>query len=424
MGERIWISISRWVLCLVGVLVLAVVLPRMFDMAFKKSSPSSFVLYSPVTEGFLFSGNSPEGEFRYRDEAGNLYDRKTYMSLTPLFWYRDLFAWKIMPETLGGVPITREAVEAGAQFFRYRPGDMQREGIALWPLLESASEFSDLRLPETLFWNKGRLIFENGLTRRRDATFTEAVETSLSDAGFVFPVAAVWGNPTTKKPHDDGWFLLDAEGRLFHLKQEKGLPICRNTGLAPPSGIRHVAVTEDARKEFFGYLITGDGGFHVLMQENYALVRLDLEDFDPDTMGLLFMADLLGRTLVYGDGEGFYALRLDREYRPLHRYTEARFPAFSQGTAVARAILFPFTLKTRASYTKAADFALVPSGLLSLVGILFAFLSFVLIRKKMEKPLCPGIREGVVLLLGGLYGLLVLCVEDGWFRGEKGQSRS
>lgn len=415
MGEKIWIGISRWVLCLAGVLVLAVVLPRMFDMAFKGGSSQPFVLYSPVTEGFLFSEVGPEGELRYRDEAGKFYDRKTHMGLTPLFWYRDLFAWKTMPETLGGLPVTRGAVEAGAQFFRYRPADLKGGGISLWPLFESASEFSDLRLPETLFWNGGGLIFENGLTRSRDAAFTKAVETCLSDAGFVFPVAAAWGNPTTKKPHDDGWFLLDAEGRLFHLKQEKGLPLCRNTGLAPPSGIRQMAVTEDPRREFYGYLITGDGGFHLLMQETYGLVTLDLEGFEPDTMGLLFMADMLGRTLTYGNSQHFHVLRTDLNYRPLQRYTEACPPALSGKAEALKSVFFPFTVKTRAAYGKGADLALEFSGGLAFVGVILSMAFFCLIRKKKQGVLKLNGMEGL-LLCCGIYGLLMLLFEEEWGR--------
>ena len=60
------------------------------------------------------------------------------------------------------------------------------------------------------------------------------------------------------KPHDDGYFLLDSKGDLFHLKQVKGAPVCRDTGIHPAGGIRYLAVTEDPRTEFYGYFITAD----------------------------------------------------------------------------------------------------------------------------------------------------------------------
>ncbi|TWI73224.1 uncharacterized protein DUF4857 [Desulfobotulus alkaliphilus] len=409
--ESFFKKISGWVLCLSAVLVMAVVLPRMFDLAFRQGAPTPFILYSPVKDLFFLSGSTPDGQRVYRDETGRQYDRMEFMMATPLFWYRNVFAWNSMPETIQGVLITREAVEEGYQVFRYRPQDLKEPPVPLWPLLESASEFSDLRLPETMFWKDGGLVFENGLTRKKDLEMTEKVNNALSEAGFSFPVKALWGNSTTRKPHDDGYFIRDAEGSLFHLRQVRGEPVCMDTGIRGIGEIRHLAVTEDRRREFYGYLVTDDGRFHLLMQENYRVESLDLKDFDPETMGLIFMADLLGRTVVYGDEEKIYALRLGLDYHPVHSYEEERIQGLSSGASRVRSMLFPFVVQTRAEYGRGADLRLDFSDHTSFAGILFFLVLFMVIRKWWKGTFFFRLHEAALLFLFGIYGFFVLLVQ-------------
>ncbi|MCW7753782.1 DUF4857 domain-containing protein [Desulfobotulus sp. H1] len=404
-------TLSRWVLCLSALLVMASVLPRMFDLAFRQATPVPFVLFSPVDNLFFMSGTLADGQRIYRDETGREYDRKTFMAKTPLFWFRDVFAWGMMPRLIEDVPITRKTVEEGSQIFRYRPGDLPSVSIPLWPLLESASDFSNLRLPETMFWNDGALVFENGITRKRDESMTRKVGQSLSDAGFSFPVQAVWGNPTTRKSHDDGYFLKDGKGRLFHLQQIKGEPVCLDTGVSGIGAIRYLVVSEDERRELYGYFITDDGRFHLLMQEDYRVISPDLMSFDPETMGLLFMADMLGRTVVYGNAEQWYALRLSLDYDILHSYGEKVAPALSPSIRFFKTTLFPFIFQTKAEYGKGAALSIQFSGLAAMYGTLFFSSLFLAIRKRVTGSFRVRLYEAVLLLSCGLYGFVVLFME-------------
>ncbi|TYT74402.1 DUF4857 domain-containing protein [Desulfobotulus mexicanus] len=409
--ENVLKTISGWVLCLSAVLVMAVVLPRMFDLAFRQGTQTPFIVYSSVKDLFFMSGSTAEGQRVYRDETGRVYDRKSYMMATPLFWYRNVSAWGGMPEKIQGIRLTREAVEEGYQLFRYRPGDLKQAPVPLWPLLESASVFSDLRLPDTMFWNDGALIFENGLTRKKDQELTGKVNQALSEAGFSFPVKAVWGNPTTRKPHDDGYFIKDAKGGLFHLRQVRGGPVCMDTGITGIGDIRLVTVTEDRRREFYGYIITDDGKFHLLMQNNYRVLSPDLKNFDPETMGLIFMADLLGRTLVYGDTEKIHALRLGLDYHPIHSYEEERIQGLSSGASMVRSMLFPFVVQTRAEYGRGADLRLDFSDHTSFAGILFFLVLFMVIRKWRKGTFFFRLHEAALLFLFGVYGYFVLLAQ-------------
>ena len=57
----------------------------------------------------------------------------------------------------------------------------------------------------------------------------------LVQKGFAFPACYASGNPTTRKDYDEGYLVLDANHKLFHLKCTKGRPYvqlpevsCRN----------------------------------------------------------------------------------------------------------------------------------------------------------------------------------------------------
>lgn len=49
----------------------------------------------------------------------------------------------------------------------------------------------------------------------------------MTKKNFRFPAIEIVGNPTVKKEYDEGYLLLDADRRLFHLKQVKGRPYVR-----------------------------------------------------------------------------------------------------------------------------------------------------------------------------------------------------
>ena len=191
--------LSSAVLILAGILVMAAVLPRLFDFTFKDGISSPFVLYSTLSREFYIAENRAGTPPRYQSASGVRVDKKTYELRTPLFWYRDVYRWGGMPGKIDGEAITREKIERNRQMFRFRPGDMKNAGIGLWPLFESASDFSDLAIPETMFHAQGTLVFVDGQTRRPDADMTDRVAAAMKRAGFRYPVDTVWGNATTRK---------------------------------------------------------------------------------------------------------------------------------------------------------------------------------------------------------------------------------
>lgn len=67
----------------------------------------------------------------------------------------------------------------------------------------------------------------NRVNEEKSERFTQV----LSEKGFESPVRYVAGNPTTRKEYDEGYLLIDAGYRVFHVKRLRDRPFVRNTGL-------------------------------------------------------------------------------------------------------------------------------------------------------------------------------------------------
>lgn len=70
----------------------------------------------------------------------------------------------------------------------------------------------------------------------------------MAKKDFHFPAIEIVGNPTVKKEYDEGYLLLDADRRLFHLKQVKGRPYVRAIPLPEGLTLEHLYLTEFRNK--------------------------------------------------------------------------------------------------------------------------------------------------------------------------------
>ncbi len=62
---------------------------------------------------------------------------------------------------------------------------------------------------------------------------------AMAKKDFHFPAIEIVGNPTVKKKeYDEGYLLLDADRRLFHLKQVKRTPLCPRYSVTRRTDIR------------------------------------------------------------------------------------------------------------------------------------------------------------------------------------------
>ena len=105
---------------------------------------------------------------------------------------------------------------------------------------------------------------------------------------------------------------VDNNHRVFHVKQTKGLPYVRETGVAPELGIEHVAITEFSNRKTLGLLTDKDNNLYVLNRD-YTLHKLPVDKYDPKTNTLTIMGDIFYWTLKISDEKGVTTYAVDAD---------------------------------------------------------------------------------------------------------------
>ncbi|MGI6304622.1 MAG: DUF4857 domain-containing protein [Bacteroidales bacterium] len=99
--------------------------------------------------------------------------------------------------------------------------------------------------------------------------------------GFSFPARIIAGIPTTRKSCDEGYFITDSHGKLFHLKMIKGQPYVVRIETPEDLDIVYIEAVDIRSKEFYCYVFTRNKGIFVVMDEVYDLQRLPVDGFNP-----------------------------------------------------------------------------------------------------------------------------------------------
>ena len=209
---------------------------------------------------------------------------------------------------LGDFVITQ--LDENKQLHRYDtkgksvPSAINAPQTGLYFLMESMSKRVDLKMPEDAFrfTDKG-IEFIRMETNRIDGAKSKLFTEMLVQKGFAFPASYASGNPTTRKDYDEGYLVLDANHKLFHLKCTKGRPYVKLIQL--PEGVlpEYVFITEfrmvDSQHHF--YVINSDG----------SLVKSALPGFDPTKDELTIFGNMFDLTVKLSTDKDDYYYALD-----------------------------------------------------------------------------------------------------------------
>lgn len=278
-----------------------------------RTSKVPFTLYSAVLGDFISVERADEKSIVRRDRSGRVFTQEEADSLLPFFHMRQLVADGRFPDEVCGVPVTPHEVQRTSFSFRISPSDINSPKAGLYPLLESMSGRVDLAMPDDVFRITGSgmefvRMDDNAIDEAKSRTFTEA----LRRKGFRFPARTVAGNPTARKEYDEGYLLTDADGRLFHHKQQCGHPYVRAIELPEGCDIRHMFVTEFRDRSLLGFLVDAEGRF-IVLRRSYELVPAGLPPFDPTSEAMTVIGNMLDWTVCMrtGTADRYIALRAD-----------------------------------------------------------------------------------------------------------------
>ena len=288
--------------------------------------------------------------------------------------------------------------------------------VNLTPLLDADTGRVRLEMPEDFMRLGSTIEFIHAQTNVIEREKSALYQSAFKAAGFVFPATVMGGNPSTTKPYDEGYFVADATGATFHLRQMRGKPdIRRVSSLASPEDKPkwealkplYFHVQEQDNREVHTIIVDKTNQAWFVVGKNYHLVPIPLKNYNPARMSLVVRGDLINR-LVTATGDDYVeAVVLDRDYGLVDRYSEPLVARASTPAGKLARAIFPFTLRfedVSSGYLGVfpefgSSIALAVNG-----ALLAALLAWLANRKQLSLSRLPEI---LAVAIGGLYGVIL-----------------
>ena len=289
----------KYVIIALGLIVLAWLLPALYELITPRTDKMPFVVYSCLDSTFI-KMDVRDKQVHYIDFRGQEFTKSEADSLLPLFAFRQLVAEGRLPNSLYGVALTPKLIQQNSFHFKTSPKQLNKPALGLYTMLESASGRVDLQLPPDVF----RLTADglefidcetNTINRAKSLSFSR----ELTKHGFTFPVQLIWGNGTTRKDYDNGFLLTDSNNRLFQLKMVKGTPWVReikNEELKIKNYIQ-VFTLEPANRQLIG-LVVDDAYKLYAVRANGELAHIGIDAYNPQDMQITITGDLFHWTIT------------------------------------------------------------------------------------------------------------------------------
>ena len=381
-------------------------IPELIKTATYSRPQYPFGYYSSVTKKFMLRELGKQVVDKLHDDEGVVYDDKAFDAALPLLNYRQLTLNSEMPDSVDGVKIEMNVLRVKQFTTRYTPRGKNTPETGLYIMYESLPIKGKLESPGDLFRLTDKIEFITAETNTINHEKSKRFQDALTKAGYVFPAQWTEGNLNIRKAYDEGYFSLDADGRLFHIKMVNGRPFVRNTKLDPQIEPVFFSMTEPADKRFYGFFFDKEG-YCYLLEEGYHPLKLGINPLDLDRDEMTVMGNFLYWTVTVQNSEGrhYYALKTETMERVRYHYVEA---SVNKWDAVAGK-LFPFYLNFRKSTSDYIVPQLHFTAYTALITNLLLAVLFALIYPR--RPVKMKIFTGVYVLFFGIAGAVALLLQ-------------
>jgi hypothetical protein len=403
------IKLSRFLLIAVIICLAAMFLPEYYWIGFGERIFPPQVRYSPLTKDFLV-GNSIDKNFVWMGLDGKQYTREQSDSLMPFSNYRLLAAKGLMPDTINGQKIELDEVRLNNIFERIRPYVMDAPEIKLYPLFESKPPRLQLELPTSFFRITDRMEFITAETNQVDEKLSQVFTEALEKENFNFPMTGIYGNPTTRKPFDEGYFIVDSESQMFHVKMIHGKPHCKNIHLPEDVKVKYLSVREAELREFYGLLISQDDQLYLLMYDQYRLQPLPIEDYNSEQDMIMFIGNLQVRTFLLNSDHSSRAFVTDRSYKLIAQHKETWQGYDDLKVAKIGKYLFPFQINLTRDNSKFVNLNFSSYHFNAVyLNILFIILTIILLRYR-RTSVVKKWYDILIVLITGIFGFIAVSI--------------
>lgn len=282
------------------ILVISIFLPTLYKNIFGTRVDKTMVFYSPVDEDFIkmtrLKGKDRKVIYsNFQDETYSLDEHKIKL---PFIFYSDLLKIDKFPEKFSSYAQDIMSIRREKSYMKIKPEMIKTKVVNLYPLFESKPKYSSLELPKDLFsLTKEGIQFVTTSTNKINTKKSNVYNNRLKELGAKFPLYDAFGTPTTRKPFDEGYFILDSTSQLFHLKQIDNKPSIKKVP-TKDFETKFVLNKENSRKEFYGLLISKTNDVYLMMYDDYELVKLPVENFDYNKKSIKLMTTPINRIIT------------------------------------------------------------------------------------------------------------------------------
>ncbi len=401
---------GRLLLIISIIFILANYLPEFYWLKFDTPVSKPLVSYSPVLNTFL-SGSFDRNQFLWADGTGNKYSRTDYEQYSPASNYRQLLYDKKLPDTLNGVVMDLDSLRLHRIMYRITPQAINSCQIQLWPLLESASGRIRLEMPDDFF-----RIDENGITflnteknaieEEKSKLFTDA----MLKENFSFPAKLIAGNPSTMKPFDEGYFILDSQNKLYHLKMVKGQPFFRYTNNPSDIKIKFILFQETNLRRFYAAAISTDNKIYSILYDNYKMLQLPIDNYNLEKDKFVYMGDYINKNLLVENDKVVTDYATDNNFKFIKKFSNNYYDGSKDAAISTANVLFPYTLSFIDQNSGMIDVFFNFSDWRALWGILVSLALALFILKKRKAAYGLNYLDIVIVAISGIYGLIAIAL--------------
>lgn len=339
-------KIIRIFLVLLGVMVLALTLPDLYRKSFEKRSNKKLIYYSEINKDFIICEDftdtlTHETRMIYYNPEGQQYTEREYNRLLPFLFTRKLALLGELPDSINGVKFDQQLVKTTKRGILM---PVSAFTFQLNPLFESQSGKVRPQLPDDLFRINHRGIeFIDAATNLIRKDKSKLFNDALLSTGFQAPAKAIYGIPSTLKSRDDGYFIVDNRGKLFHLKMVKGQPYCR----AIETDLDIHSMKCQVPGDIYAYIYDQQKQLYVL-KTDYTLQKLPIR---PSNGRFMLSGNCFYKSFKNTDQDSVRMYVLDSNYAPVDYYAMETDNYAKSRVAQLSQYLYPFSLMITPGYT-------------------------------------------------------------------------
>jgi hypothetical protein len=401
------VKLSRYFLVIIAIIGFGIALPKIYWVAFAEPIRAPFIQYSCIDHDFMLLRS--QDEVTRTNPKGDTFTREEYENKLPLMYTRQLLMNNTMPDSIDGVEMDMHDISNNRSTFRVRPKEIHAPLPSLYPLFESESGRANLEMPKDFFRITWRMEFIDAESNKVDEEKSRMFSAVLYKRGFKFPAKSINGLPTTRKSCDEGYLVIDSADQLFHIKLVKGKPYVEKTELPEGLKFRSINCVDFKDKFYYAYLFSTDNNVYVLTQYDYELVKLDVENINPEENEIRIYGDLFNYNIIStGDGE-ITSQVLDKDYKKVNEYEET-WPVRDERTEgkVAQ-FLFPAQLKMTNSNSSFIRFFFESNKSFNwiILSLLLMATQFLIIRKRKENIKNQLVDLGIIAVTG-IFGFIAV----------------